>query len=227
MNTHRFDDPARDEAPPSDVPEPRELERDVRSERHPESRSWFRYDAEHDPRLRACRADLEHEPLELERLDDPRAYEGRGEYSVRRRDASPGYPAWLPDVGGATHEWDRLPEWQPPSAFESDLREQYRESIGPDFRGIGPKDYRRSDESILEDVSERLKDAPDVDASSIECNVQNGEVRLGGAARDRDMKYRAEEIAAGVRGVTHVQNDLRVIDKRRVPRADERDAKQG
>ena len=214
MNVQRFD-----EWSARGAPDPRELGR--------RSRSWFRYDPEHDPGLRSAPRDLEDEPFELDRLDDPRAYEGRREFSVRRRDPSPGYPAWLPDVGGAPHEWDRLPEWQPPPAFESDLREQYRESIGPDFRGVGPKGYRRPDESIREDVSERLTDAHDVDASTIECDVRNGEVRLSGTVRDRDVKYRVEEIAASVSGVTHVQNDLRLQHRHHFWPMTKPDPKQG
>ena len=114
----------------------------------------------------------------------------------------------------------RGPDFRGPDFRGPDFR-------GPDFRGIGPKDYRRPDESIHEEVSQRLTDAPDVDASSIECHVENGEVRLTGIVRDRDVKYRVEEIAAAVRGVTHVQNDLRLVHKHHFWPASKPDPEQG
>jgi hypothetical protein len=133
---------------------------------------------------------------------------------------APGYPPWLHGAGGEPHEWDHLPEWQPPSAYEQDLQQQHRESLppdfsgpdfrGPDFRGIGPKDYKRPDERILEEVNDRLTDAHDIDASDIECTIINGEVTLRGTVPDRNTKYKAEEVAERVKGVTYVQNDLRV-----------------
>jgi osmotically-inducible protein OsmY len=79
-----------------------------------------------------------------------------------------------------------------------------------DHRGRGPRGYRRSDERVREDVSDRLCDDPFVDASDIEVSVGGGEVTLGGAVDSRDARRRAEIIAEGVSGVTHVQNNLRV-----------------
>jgi osmotically-inducible protein OsmY len=79
-----------------------------------------------------------------------------------------------------------------------------------DHRGRGPKGYRRSDERIREDVSDRLYDDPYVDASDIEVTVSGGEVSLAGAVDSRETRRRAEDLAEGVSGVTHVQNNLRV-----------------
>jgi osmotically-inducible protein OsmY len=79
-----------------------------------------------------------------------------------------------------------------------------------DHRGRGPRGYRRSDERIREDVSDRLCDDRYVDASDIDVSVGGGEVTLGGAVDSREARRRAEIIAEGVSGVTHVQNNLRV-----------------
>jgi hypothetical protein len=79
-----------------------------------------------------------------------------------------------------------------------------------DHRGRGPRGYRRSDERILEDVHRRLTDDPQVDASDIEVTVRDGEVTLSGTVDDRRARRRAEDIAEGVSGVTHVQNNTRV-----------------
>lgn len=80
----------------------------------------------------------------------------------------------------------------------------------PSYRGRGPKNYRRSDERIREDVCERLTDDSRVDASDLEIQVQDGVVTMSGSISDRDMKRRAEDIAESVNGVRDVQNQIRV-----------------
>jgi hypothetical protein len=80
---------------------------------------------------------------------------------------------------------------------------------GP-HRGRGPKGYRRSDERVREDVSDRLMDDPFLDASDLEILVQDCEVTLTGTVATRDDKRRAERLAEDVSGVRHVQNNLRV-----------------
>jgi osmotically-inducible protein OsmY len=79
-----------------------------------------------------------------------------------------------------------------------------------DHRGRGPKGYKRSDERIREDVSDRLADDPYVDASEVEVGVSGGEVTLSGTVDGRAARRRAEDLAEGVSGVAHVQNNLRV-----------------
>lgn len=78
-----------------------------------------------------------------------------------------------------------------------------------DHRGRGPKNYARSDERIREDVNDRLTEDVWIDASEIEVSVADGEVTLAGTVEDRGGKRRAEDIADGVSGVKHVQNNLR------------------
>ena len=77
-------------------------------------------------------------------------------------------------------------------------------------RGRGPRNYRRSDERIREDVNDRLMDDPHVDASDVEVGVANGEVTLTGMVESRFAKRHAEDLAESVSGVSHVQNNLRV-----------------
>jgi hypothetical protein len=79
-------------------------------------------------------------------------------------------------------------------------------TIGAEGRG----GYKRSDQRVQEDVSDRLYDDPYVDASEIEVSVVGGEVTLGGTVDSRHARRRAEDIAEGVSGVTHVQNNPRV-----------------
>jgi hypothetical protein len=81
---------------------------------------------------------------------------------------------------------------------------------GSSHRGKGPKDYRRSDDRIREDVSDKLADDDRVDASEIEVMVNNAEVTLTGTVDSREAKRRAEDVAEQVSGVQHVQNNIRV-----------------
>jgi len=80
----------------------------------------------------------------------------------------------------------------------------------PSYRGVGPKNYQRSDDRIREDVCERLAHDDYVDASDIEVTVSEGMVTLAGTVDDRGSKRRAEDIAESVRGVRDVQNTLRL-----------------
>lgn len=85
-----------------------------------------------------------------------------------------------------------------------------REPRRPSYRGRGPKNYRRSDARITEEVNERLTDDPYVDASHIDVRVENGIVHLSGRVRTRAEKRRADDIANDSGGVVDVMNALRV-----------------
>ena len=78
------------------------------------------------------------------------------------------------------------------------------------YYGRGPKGYRRSDERIREEVSDRLMTHPDVDASDIEVDVTNGVITLSGSVEDRHQKRISEFIAEDVVGVDDVRNQLTV-----------------
>jgi hypothetical protein len=80
---------------------------------------------------------------------------------------------------------------------------------GP-FTGVGPRGYQRSDERILEDVSERLTRHGQIDASDVEVEVQNGEVALRGMVENRRAKRLAEDILDDIPGVNDIHNQLRV-----------------
>jgi hypothetical protein len=78
------------------------------------------------------------------------------------------------------------------------------------FFGRGPKGYRRSDERIREEISDRLMTHPDIDASEIELAVRNGVVTMTGTVEDRHEKRLAEYIAEDALGVEDVENRLKV-----------------
>lgn len=80
---------------------------------------------------------------------------------------------------------------------------------GP-FVGRGPRNYRRSDESIREDIGERLARDPEIDPSEVEVQVTDGEVLLTGTVGSRADRRRIEDMAWEVSGVRQVQCQLRV-----------------
>ena len=76
--------------------------------------------------------------------------------------------------------------------------------------GRGPRNYKRSDERIEEDVNESLTRHPGLDASEIQVAVENGEVTLTGIVESRLDKRMAEDAAESCSGVVDVHNQLRV-----------------
>ena len=85
--------------------------------------------------------------------------------------------------------WDRTRD-EVASWFGDDDAERRRQQ---DFRGRGPKGYRRSDERIKEDISDRLADDWQVDASEIDVGVSN-------AGGDAERHGRQPRRAAAGRG---------------------------
>ena len=81
---------------------------------------------------------------------------------------------------------------------------------GP-YRGRGPRNYRRSQERILEDINENLTYDPQIDASGIEVRCADGKVVLEGEVEGRWMKHRAEDIAEACAGSLEIDNRLRVV----------------
>lgn len=87
--------------------------------------------------------------------------------------------------------------------------EVYWWTPGP-YTGMGPRNYVRSDEDILQDVCERLAANGQLDASNLEVNVDNHEVTLKGSVDSRQDKRLAEDIAESVFGVDDIHNELKV-----------------
>ena len=88
-------------------------------------------------------------------------------------------------------------------------RSEDRERRGG-FAGRGPKNYRRADDRVCEDVVERLTRHPDVDASEVDVTVKDGEVMLTGTVDDRHERRTAEDVVWEVWGVREVHNNLKV-----------------
>lgn len=78
------------------------------------------------------------------------------------------------------------------------------------FSGVGPKNYRRSDERIKEDVCDSLAHHADIDASEIHVDVRDCIVTLSGTVDERRTKRLAEDCAESVRGVLDVKNEIQI-----------------
>ena len=76
--------------------------------------------------------------------------------------------------------------------------------------GRGPRNYRRPDARIHEEVCERLTADPWLDARDIEVEVAESRVILRGGVPERAMKHRAEDLADAIFGVADVDNQIRV-----------------
>jgi osmotically-inducible protein OsmY len=138
--------------------------------------------------------------------DDRRGYGARA--YARRGDEREGGGSWLDRAADQVRSWFGGDD-------DSDERGRRHELRAPGrgegkFRGRGPRNYRRSDERVREEVCDRLTDNEWLDASEVEVGVEAGEVFLTGTVDSRYAKRLAENIAESVTGVANVQNSLRV-----------------
>jgi hypothetical protein len=99
---------------------------------------------------------------------------------------------------------------QPPYRQERPGGQRRASASQPSFAGRGPQGYKRSDDRIMEDISEEMTRDHDLDASDISVEAKDGEVVLKGTVSDRESKRRAEEIAESCSGVKDVQNQIRI-----------------
>lgn len=81
---------------------------------------------------------------------------------------------------------------------------------GGQFRGRGPRGYRRSDDRVREDVCDLLTRHGEIDASDMEVDVRDGTVILRGTVETGQIRRLTEEVVEQVPGVRDVQNELRV-----------------
>jgi hypothetical protein len=124
-----------------------------------------------------------------------------GAYEPRDRLTDPASARW--------HGGDDRPD-------ERGVIERIGDALG--MRSRGPKNYQRSDERIREDLCERLWHEPRVDVEDVSVTVSGGVVHLEGTVPDRKMKHIIEDTAAACRGVTDVENRIRVSpDAQRAP----------
>ncbi len=79
------------------------------------------------------------------------------------------------------------------------------------YRGVGPKGYKRSDESINDEIHRMLADESGIDASGISVQVKDAAVTLVGSVRSRQDKFEIEDVVENVPGVENVENKILVL----------------
>lgn len=70
-----------------------------------------------------------------------------------------------------------------------------------------------SDDKIYDDVRRRLADDADVRGAGLEVTVKNGVVTIQGRVHDERARQKAPRIAKRVKGVTSVENKLKLFSE--------------
>lgn len=173
-------------------------------------------------RLRNSRFEIDQEPPQ-EELSDSRNFNTiSGPYSENRgrRSAEGTSSNWesSPFEDGRVSSWSRRQGWDKyyDRSYDRGAKKHGGNLIGHDLghKGKGPKGYKRSDESIYEDVCDMLSKSSDVDAREIEVRVKEGHVYLDGSVQDRRMKKMAEFEIENISGVFDVHNALNILSTR-------------
>jgi osmotically-inducible protein OsmY len=99
------------------------------------------------------------------------------------------------------------------SRERSDPYEMVDYLLDKDFIGKGPRNYKKNDNQIFEEVCEALFRSPEVDARDIEVEVKEGCVYLNGLVESRFAKKLAEVEIDSISGVEDVQNRLKIRQK--------------
>lgn len=172
-------------------------------------------------RFRHSRFDLDQEPRRIEGHYRTSENSLSGPYNENRgrRSADGISNDWesSPFEDGTVSSWNHRKGWDSyyDRSHDRGFRRHGGSLIGHDqgHRGKGPKGYKRSDESVYQDVCDMLASSADVDASDIEVTVKDGCVFLNGNVQDRQMKKMAEYEVENISGVRDVQNLLSLSSK--------------
>jgi osmotically-inducible protein OsmY len=131
-----------------------------------------------------------------------------GDYADRTARES-NWGAWPREQGWSQ---EQRPMGESRGYYEDDrgMTHQFSHHREQNYAGRGPKNYRRSDERVREEICDRLTDDSRIDASDIEVTVNNGQVSLSGSVNSREEKRKAEDLIEAIPGVHDVHNNLRV-----------------
>ena len=72
---------------------------------------------------------------------------------------------------------------------------------------------KANDDRIYDEVRRRLADDPEVKGAAIEVTITNGAITLKGRVRDEKAREKATRIAKKVKGVTTVDNQLKLFSE--------------
>jgi len=149
-----------------------------------------------------------HEPFQnrrelFGRREDPHYY-GTGSVGW----GGPGYTGGAYAFGEGTRYEHRPLEGE----YSDESTVSYGDQVRRQVRRYppGPKGYKRSDERLKEDVSERLFEAYHIDSSEVTVEVQGAKVTLEGTVPSRHMKHAIEDLVDNCPGVADIDNRIRV-----------------
>ena len=118
-----------------------------------------------------------------------------------------GHGGWDAPSEHGGDRWGQSGDWRREAAYIMEEPQMVR------ARGRGPKNYRRSDERVREDMCERLMMNDRVDSSDVTVEVRDGVVTLDGTVPERRMKYMIEDVAAECLHANDVENRIRVAQR--------------
>lgn len=72
---------------------------------------------------------------------------------------------------------------------------------------------KATDDRIYDDVRRRLADDPEVKGAAIEVTITNGAITLKGRVHDEKAREKATRITKRVKGVTTVDNQLKLFSE--------------
>lgn len=140
----------------------------------------------------------------------PRDYTGSNEAGGHPRSGAGSGGTELPQGWGGTRYGAESEGARQAAYFMEDPR-QVR------ARGRMPRNYRRSDERVREDICERLAADARIDATEVTVEVRGGRVMLEGTVPERRMKYLIEDTAAACLGANDVENRIAVARREQSP----------
>jgi hypothetical protein len=105
---------------------------------------------------------------------------------------------------GGQQQGDPQNSWR---GSDSGAGSSYARSRGNPFKG-----FKKSDQRLTEDLGEALMD-DGIDCGNVEVQIKDGVVTLTGEVNDRTDKYRIEQIAADMTGVSDVENQIRLAKR--------------
>jgi osmotically-inducible protein OsmY len=84
--------------------------------------------------------------------------------------------------------------------------------VFPVFAQTSTNDNKNTnDDKIYDSVRQKLANDPDVKGADLEVAVKNGVVTMKGTVGDEHAREKAEKIVKKVKGVTRVENQLKVF----------------
>lgn len=109
-----------------------------------------------------------------------------------------------------------------PGVRDGDRQRLHDQAFGESGEGLHEREVRQrygvrfgdDEDRLLAAISDALTDHPELDASGLEVEINDGLVTLSGSVPSDGMKTLAEALVQAVSGVRRVENALEIVDTR-------------